>query len=161
MSKTTTTNNIELNISSKKEYTINGDKEKVIKLNPNDMGIVARTSDAIAMINELEEKYRKLFTSEEPTDDELATFTAQFKEIDAGLREAVNFLFDYDVCSVCAGDGSMLDPQDGEYRYAVIINTLMTLYQDTISRETDKLIATMKKKVDKYVNNDHKRKRTK
>jgi hypothetical protein len=50
MSKTTT-NNIELNTSSKREYTINGDKSKILKLNPNDMGIIARTSDAIAMIN--------------------------------------------------------------------------------------------------------------
>lgn len=167
MSKTTT-NNIELNISSKKEYTINGDKNKILKLNPNDMGIIARTGDAIAMINELETKYQQLFNTPEeessddmPSNEALTQFSANFKEIDNGIREAINFLFDYDVCSVCASDGSMFDPQDGEYRYAVIIETLMPLYADTITEETNKVMAKMQKKVEKYVNRDHKRKRTK
>jgi hypothetical protein len=167
MSKTTT-NNIELNISSKREYTINGDKSKILKLNPNDMGIIARTSDAIAMINELETDYTKLFNEPEektsddmPSDVALTQFSTKFKQLDAGIREAVNFLFDYDVCSVCADEGSMFDLQDGEYRYAVIIDTLMPLYADTITEETNKMITKMQKKVEKYVNRDHKRKRTK
>lgn len=175
MSKTTT-NNIELNISSKREYTINGDKSKILKLNPNDMGIIARTSDAIAMINELETDYTKLFSEPEkktsddieektsddmPSDEALTQFSTKFKQLDAGIREAVNFLFDYDVCSVCADEGSMFDLQDGEYRYAVIIDTLMPLYADTITEETNKMITKMQKKVEKYVNRDHKRKRTK
>ena len=162
MSKTAT-NNIELNISTKKEYTINGNADLVIKLNPNDMGIIARLDEIVPMINGLEDKYRNLFVStpdgEEPDEKALSTFVKGFKEVDAEIREAINFLFDYDVCTVCAGDGSMFDPQDGEYRYSVIITALLNLYEETITEETNKIVAKMQKKVEKYTAQDHKRKR--
>lgn len=167
MSKTAT-NNIELNVSTKKEYTINGNPDLVIKLNPNDIGIIARIDEAVPMINELEDKYRGLFTAPvedengnpiQPDDETLSKFSKGFKEIDAGIRDAINFLFDYDVCSVCARDGSMFDPQDGEYRYSVIITTLISLYEDTITVETNKVLDKMKKRVEKYTAQDHKRKR--
>ena len=161
MSKTAT-NNIELNISTKKEYTINGDTSLIIKLNPNDMGIITRLDEVVPAINEMEKKYQNLFSTpdgEEPDENSLSIFAKGFKEIDAEIREAINFLFDYDVCSVCAGDGSMFDPQDGEYRYSVIITTLLNLYEDTITAETNKVLDKMKKKVEKYTAQDHKRKR--
>ena len=158
----TTTNNVVLNISTKKDYTINGDKTKIIKLNPNDMHILSRLEEVIPKLNSMEEKYSNLFTTDtEQTEDKFQEFTSRFKELDTEMREIVNYLFDYDICGVCADGGSMFDLQDGEYRYVVIVNTLLTLYEDTITAETNKMLNKMKKKVEKYTNRDHKRKGSK
>lgn len=161
MSKTT--NNISLNISERKEYTINGSADKVIKLNPNDMRIVGRLDEVLPQLNEAEEKYRNLFNADdkEDTQTSLSNFSKSLLEIDKDIREIINYLFDYDVCSVCADGGSMLDLQDGEYRFSVIITTLLSLYTDTITEETNKMIKKMQKYTDKYTAQDHKKKGTK
>lgn len=163
MSKATT-NNINLNISIKQDYTINGNPNLVIKLNPGDMHIITRLNEIIPQLNELETKYQELFNAEPDENDvdtTLATFSTGFKELDNRTRELVNYLFDYDVCGVCANGGSMFDLQDGEYRFSVIINTLMTLYEETITEETQKMLNKMKKRVEKYTNRDHKSKGSK
>ena len=157
----TTTNNINLNISDKVRYTINGNTDKYIELNPGDFGIVARLGDAIPILNGLVEKYEKLAVddSEKDMDKAMSTFSIQFKEIDSEIRKAINILFDYDVSAVCASGGSMLDLQDGEYRFSVIITTLLQMYEDTISEEMDKMINKMKKHTDKYTAQDHQKKK--
>lgn len=163
MSKATM-NNIDLNISVKQEYTINGNKDMIIKLNPGDMHIITRLNEIIPQLNELEREYQSLFSTapdEEDVDGTLATFSTNFKELDSKTRELVDYLFDYNVCDVCANGGSMFDLQDGEYRFSVIINTLMTLYEETITEETKKMLNKMKKRVEKYTNRDHKRKGSK
>ena len=162
MSKTTT-NNIQLNISEKQEYTINGNKENIIKLNPNDMGIIARTNAVVPKLNEAEKKYADLMIAmaESGKDDDefdIETFSEGFTKIDAELRETVNFLFDYDVCSVIAKDGSMYDLLDGEYRYVVVVETLIELYTETIAEETKKRFEKMKRHTAKYEPQDRKKK---
>ena len=154
----TTTNNIQLNISDKQRYTINGNKDKFIELNPGDVGIIARLGNFIADTEILIKEYEGLFTEDSDNVD-VKEFSKQFTDIDNKLRDLINKLFDYDVCSVCAGGGSMLDLQDGEYRYVTIVETLLTMYENTISSETDKLTKKMRKHTDKYTGpQDHKRK---
>lgn len=161
MSKTTT-NNIQLNISEKQVYTINGNKDNFIKLNPNDMGIVTRYNASIKRFQDIENNYVKLMqdmaeTANEENELDFEKFSEVFNETDKEMREAINFLFDYDVCSVCAKDGSVFDLTDGEYAYIVIIETLLELYSSTIAEEMKKLTDKMKKHTNKYTTNDHKR----
>lgn len=160
MADTKQLNNIDLNISTKVRYTINGNEDMFIELNPGDMGITARLGEAIPKLNTLSARYESLVPSEDEdvsTDESLTKFGEQFSAIDSEMRQIVNELFDYDVCSVCANGGSMLDLQDGEYRFSVIVNTLLTLYEETISEEIDKLTKKMKKRTDKYTTKDHQR----
>lgn len=161
MSKTTT-NNIQLNISEKQVYTINGNKDNFIKLNPNDMGIITRYNASIPNFKNIEAKYVQLMqdmaeSANEDDEFDFEKFSGVFNETDKEMREAINFLFDYDVCSICAKDGSVFDLTDGEYAYIVIIETLLTLYGDTIADEMQKLTDKMKKHTSKYTTNDHKR----
>lgn len=161
MSKTTI-NNIDLNIGLKTEYTINGNKDLVIKLNTSDMGIISRLDETIPKLNDLESQYAGLFEdNNDNAEESLSVFTTKFKELDKEARDIVNYLFDYDICSVCASSGTMFDLQDGEYRFVVILETLLNLYSDTIQSELDKRLAKMKKRTEKYVNRDHKRKGSK
>lgn len=160
MSKTTT-KNINLDISEKSRYTINGNADKFIELNPADMGLIARLGDCVPKLNELAVQYEELLMHDDSGDinAEMQKFSETFKKIDAEMRSIINYLFDYDVCSVCANGGSMLDLQNGEYRFSVIISTLLTLYEDVITEETTKLANKMKKHLDKYTPKDRQSKK--
>lgn len=162
MSKTT--NNIQLNISEKQVYTINGNKDNFIKLNPNDMGVITRFNAIIPNLESIEAKYVEALESivksntEDGVDFDFVKFSEILDTVDKDMREVINYIFDYDVCSVCAKDGSLFDLSDGEYRYAVIVETLLNLYEDTIAEEMKKLSERMKKYTDKYTTKDHQRK---
>lgn len=153
-----TTNNIQMNISDKTRYTINGNKDKYIELNTGDVGIIARMGEVIPTINGLVDKYENLIGNTDDEQDFMA-FSKAFSDIDKELRDVTNLLFDYDVCSVCASGGSMLDMCNGEYRFTEIITTLISMYQDTISAESKKLMSKMKKHTDKYTTQDHQKKK--
>lgn len=163
MSKTTT-NNIALGLGAS-EFTIDGDKDKKIYLYTNDMGIIGRIQETVPKINELESKYVKLYldTSDntKTEDEQIREFSDGIKSIDADLRDCINYIFDYDVCSVILPSGTMVNLKDGEYIFSIIVSSLLELYSDTIVEETEKLVAKMKKRADKYVNRDHKKKGTK
>lgn len=161
-------NNIQMNISGRQKFTINGDESKFIMLNPGDMGIVARLGDAIPVLNGFAEQYDALMRTslgddetEKSTEESMIEFNKKFTEIDNQLRDTINNLFNYDVCSVCADGGSMLDLQDGEYRFSVIIEALMPIYEETISAEMEKLVKKMNKRVEKYTTQDHKKRQRK
>lgn len=161
MSKTTT-NNITLDLGAK-EFTINDDPNRVIWLNPSDMSIIIRVQEAIPRFDNFITEYSNLFTSQDDLseDDTLLKFKDAIKSIDADLREILNYVFDYDVCSVLKPTGTMMDLVNGEFVFIIIMSTLLDLYSDAITEETSKLINNMKKRTAKYTNRDHKRKGTK
>ena len=160
--KKTISNNINLDISEKSRYTINGNPDKYIELNPNDVGIIARMGTIIPTLNGLVDKYENLMTTS--GDEENATaeesiikFSKNFIEIDSQMREAINTLFDYDVCSVCISGGSTLDIKNGAFVFSIVINTLIQMYEDTITAEMQKMVDKIKKHTDKYTPQDHKK----
>lgn len=165
MSKTTT-NNIVLDLGAK-EFTINNNPDMKVYLNPNDMGIVTRIQETIPRVNELEFEYMSVYDgdneeiNQDDPDELVKVFAEKIKTIDAEMRECINYIFDYDVCSVVKSSGTVLDLYNGEYAFGIIISTLLDLYSDTITKETNKLVAKMKKRVEKYTAQDHKRKGTK
>lgn len=165
MSKTTT-NNIALDLGAK-EFTINNNPDMKVYLNPNDMGIVARIQETVPRMNELESSYMDIYDEDnkeidaDNPDEVIDVLAKKIKTIDAELRECINYIFDYDVCSVIKSSGTLLDIYNGEYAFSIIVTTLLELYSDTITKETNKLVAKMKKRVEKYTAQDHKRKGTK
>ena len=165
MSKTTT-NNITFDLGAK-EFTINNNPDMKVYLNPNDMGIVTRIQETVPRMNELEFNYMSIYDEDnkeidaDNPDEAIKVLAEKIKTIDAELRDCVNYIFDYDVCSVIKSSGTLLDIYNGEYAFSVIVTTLLELYSDTITKETNKLVAKMKKRVEKYTAQDHKRKGTK
>lgn len=162
----TTINNIQLAISDKVRYTINGNADKYIELNPNDVGIVSRLAELTPKFNSVQKRYQSLdnFSGKgegEYTDEELLDFGKNFKELDTEIRESINYLFDYDVSSVCAGGGSMFDMYEGEFRFVVIIDTLLEMYTDTIAKEAKKRADRIQRHTNKYIPQDHQSKKQK
>lgn len=157
MSNATHFQNIDLALRTKERFTINGNEDKFIELNTGDVGISTRFADAIPKINEWVEKVENLAFTDE--NDEISdTFSAGFKEADLAIRELVNNIFDYDVCSVCVSDGSMFDLTDGNFAFEIIIETLFGLYEKTINDEAKRLQKRIKSHTDKYLPQDRKRK---
>ena len=77
------------------------------------------------------------------------------KSVDTDMRNLIDYLFDSNVSEVCAPFGSMYDPIDGIQRYEHIINALIPLYDETISTETKKVQARVKKHTSKYTKKYH------
>ena len=136
---------IDLSAIKKKRFRINGDNDLIIELNTSDMGIVNRINDALPKLNALQDKAAKLGVEVEG-EDLLASSAKTLKSIDKEMRELVDFIFDADVSSKCAKDGSMYDLLDGSFRYEIILEKLTSLYAERINMEYKKL----KQRVNKY-----------
>ena len=149
----TTNNVIDINIKGieKQKFRINSDDSKIIELNISDFNIIQRIEKAYPKLEELEKQFLD-FKDVPDTDDEemLKSMSNKLSTIDNGMREQINYIFDSDVCSVCADNGSMYDLINGEFRYEVIITALSKLYEDNIAKESKKVQARIKKHTAKY-----------
>ncbi len=149
--------NIDLSSLRKKRFTINGDENCVLELNTSDFSIINRLAETYPKLNELSEKITHLndgVTEGEDDDSvqsDLVTMSGNLKNIDSEIKELVDYIFDSNVCEVCCPDGSMLDIINGNFRYEILIDTLTSLYEETIKNESDKLQKRMAKHTSKYV----------
>ena len=158
---------VDINIASikKQKFRINGDNNKILELNTSDLGIVTRLSELYPKLQELADKAAQIGLEDESTDDEteedvkaqLDKLAVQFKEIDAGMREYLDELFQANVSEMCAPFGNMYDIVNGQFRYDNIIDTLADLYNQNISKEAKALRDRLAKKTEKYTSQDHKK----
>ena len=146
----TTNNNIidlDLSVTRKKRFRIDGDDNRVIELNTSDMTILNRLDEAEKRLTELAN-----YANFEISDDEQANAdkVAELLATDKQMREIIDYLFDSEVADICAPDGSMYDPFNGKYRFEHIMETLFTQYEKNISEEIKKMRKNVQKHTDKY-----------
>lgn len=153
---TQTVVDINLDLQVKRQFRINGDDNLILELNPGDMGIIPRYEEVIPKFDKLTDMMVEIEFQEEPSADDPAI--NKFNEADNEARELVNYLFDYDVCSVCANGGSMFDMCNGKFRFEELIEQLFKLYDDTITEEHKKVQKRLRKHTDKYLPQDRKKK---
>lgn len=157
---------VDINISSmrKQRFRINGDNNRILELNINDMGIITRLSELYPKLQELADKATQIGNDEDLNEDDPEQFKSQLdklgsqlKDIDNGMRDYIDKLFDAPVSEVCAPSGNMFDIVDGQFRYDNIIDTISKLYEANIEKETQALKSRLAKRTSKYTANDHKR----
>lgn len=137
----------------KQQFRINGDNTKIIELNPSDMNIITRLNEVYGKLQGLEKDFKELASiniKDENDDEGFAELSDKIKSVDQKMREYVDYLFDYPVSDVCAGNGSMYDPINGKLRYEHIIEVLAGLYENNINSEIKKVQSRMKKHTGKY-----------
>ena len=126
----------------KKEFTIDGDENSVIYLDPSDMNILTRiqefSTEADAVLSSLK-------------DMEENEVMSKLAEVDAKMRELINKLFDYDVCSVCVPSGTLFDAVGGQFKFEIIVDGISKVYADNISTEMKKVTDRMSSHTKKYV----------
>ena len=125
----------------KKSFAIDGDEGRVIYLDPSDMGILSRLE---TFGNQIEPTLSKL---KDVSTEQLGSVIA---EVDKELRDEINAVFDYDVCSVCVPSGTMVDVIEGKFKFEIVVNALADVYTNTISDEMKKVTARMAEHTEKY-----------
>lgn len=159
---------LDFSVLHRKKFRIDGDDSKVIELDVSDFSVLSRLEESYGKLNEMQKEAAKLydlgkemsereedeeFSGELEAPEELKALNAQLKKVDQDMRSWVNFVFDYDVCSVISPEGTMYDVIGGNYRYEIIIDKLIAVYEENIKAETKK----MNSRLTKYTK-DHKRK---
>lgn len=148
-----TLNNIDLSTTQRKEFTINGDPTKILRLNTSDLSMVTRLKNLYPKLKTLAEDALHEFDNVDESDD-VESFITKTSEsltkIDAEMRKLVDALFDANVSELCAPEGTMYDPINGKLRFEYIIETLSSLYERDLKAEVDKATAHISKHTSKY-----------
>ena len=118
-----------------KEYLINGDESRVIRVDTADYGILTRTSKANDAIQarmkstdiEIGTDGRAL------TDDDTAI--AEVEALEAFIREQVDFIFDAPVSDIAFGNKNALSTRKGVTLYERFINALMPIIEKDLEAE--------------------------
>lgn len=139
---------IDLSITRKKRFRIDGDDNRIIELNTSDMTILNRLDEADKQLRELADK--ATFGMSETGEDDNADTVKELLATDKQMRAIIDYLFDAPVSDVCAPDGSMYDPFNGKYRFEHIMEILFALYEKNISEEIKKMRRNVQKHTDKY-----------
>lgn len=151
--------NIELSAIKKKRFCINGDKKKILELNTSDLNISSRLSSAYKRLTNYMEKVNKTLTEipddGELTDEQEELVRNRLAEIDAEMRNEIDFIFDAPVSDVCSDGGSMYDPFDGMFRFEHIIEAIAKLYENNLSSEFEKIRKRINVKTSKYTKKYH------
>ena len=140
---------IDLSVTRKKRFRIDGDDNRVIELNTSDMTILNRLDEADRQLRELADKANFELADVE---DENRDIVKELLATDKQMREIIDYLFDAPVSDVCAPDGSMYDPFNGKYRFEHIMEALFLQYENNIAEEIKKMRKNVQKHTSKYTN---------
>lgn len=145
---------LNLGLNTKKRFAIDGDENRILEIDVQDMAIMSRIKPAMEKINRVREHWEKLqgIDGENLSDDEVAEIEQAMEQSEQEMREAIDFLFDANVCDVCVGKSSVFTPKDGKLKYDIIISGLSALYEKTIKAEISKFdVGKVNSRVQKVV----------
>lgn len=111
-----------------KEYTINGDPNRVIRINPSDFGIVARAEKAKTALEKLH-----IDPGEEHLSEALTA-------MDKAVREQIDLIFGEGTAKTAFGDINCTSLANG--------NPIFLNFLNAILPEVEKVVAEEKKKSD-------------
>lgn len=140
----------------KKKFRINGDNNKILELDTNDIGVSYRLQEAYERLNHLMDKVQKELEPV-PEDGEMEDesqynlIVENLKSIDDAMRKEIDYIFDAPVSEVCADGGSMYAPSNGMFRYEHIIDAITELYETSLNHEFTVLRQRVANRVDGYV----------
>lgn len=139
---------IDLSVTHKKKFRVDGDNNRILELNTSDAGIVVRLNKLYPKMKTLGDKLAvKISEQSNVTDEEeLSVIANAIMELDNEIRELLDELFDSNVSEICIPEGTTVDPFNGEFRFETIINKLSKLYENNLTSE----FAKMKKNVSKH-----------
>lgn len=145
---------LDLSITSKKKFRFDKDDNRIVEINTSDMNLMQRVSVAYPKLQELQNKASKLTEGldieNESAINDLATMAERLSEVDAEMRELLDYMFDAPVSVAAAPAGSMYDPFNGSFRFEHIIALVMKQYEENLQSEFGKMEKQLKKHTDKY-----------
>ena len=159
MGKTLENNVIDIDLSAlrKKRIRIDGDDNKIVEINVSDMGVINRLQEAYDRLISLANTYNlqeEESNAEEVDDDfDVRKTVETLRTLDEEMRKLVDFVFQANVSEVCASDGTMADPINGQFRFEYIIEKFLAVYDKNFTEEFRKMSKNVKKRTSKYTGN--------
>lgn len=141
---------IDLSVTRKKKFRIDGDDNRILELNTSDMNIVKRLNTIYPKLQKLAVKASSQLELDSESDDFIAKAGEAISSIDADMRQLIDELFDAEVSKITAPDGSMYDLFNGKFRFEHIIDTISGLYENNFNSEYKKISERITKHTSKY-----------
>lgn len=147
---------IDLSQFRKKRFRIDGDDNKILELNVSDLNILQRLNEKYPELIKLAQDAAEQFDAadmggenvfEDGTADNISK---ALSEIDTKMREAMDYIFQANVSELCADNGSMYDPFNGQFRFEHIIEVLSGLYEQNLTKEIKQMTNRVNKRTSKY-----------
>ena len=133
---------INFDIGNFKEYAINGDETKTIKIDVSDVGFVDRLQNALAEIEEYKNKLESLKSPD----------LNIFAEMDKKGREIINKTFDADVCSVAFGNKNCFSvATNGKEIIVNFLEAFVPIVQQDFKAAAEANNIKIEDKTDKYI----------
>ena len=138
-----------------KKFRIDGDDNRIIRLDVSDNNVAVRASERIPALKELEQQIRDFGKSSEDEDGDdvearLVRFATEYKNIDSAMKAHIDYIFNADVSEACCNGASMYDIIDGYMRYEIIFDQLRRLYDAESASELKKVKERVAKHTAKY-----------
>lgn len=138
-------------LKNRTKIEINGEPDKFIELDLSDMGLVTRLNEEMPKLYSFADELGKVEINDDDPDIIVKKTAEQISKADSKMREVVNRIFDYDVCSVCVPTGTMIDSINGRFRFEILIDIIGELYNQNITAETKRIKARINQHTQKYV----------
>ena len=130
-----------------KEFSINGDENRVIRFNPSDLAIIKRLEEAKNKISEsMAIKDDIELDNEGKPVDSLENYSKVISHIDNVIKEQINYIFDSDVANVVFGNQSPLANIKGKPLYERFMESGMPEIKKAVEEEAKE----SRKRVAKY-----------
>ena len=130
-----------------KEFSINGDENRVIMFNPSDLAIIKRLEEAKNKISEsMAIKDDLEVDNEGKPVDSLENYSKVISHIDNVIKEQINYIFDSDVANVVFGNQSPLANIKGKPLYERFMESVMPEIKKAVEEEAKE----SRKRVAKY-----------
>lgn len=142
-------NIIDLSITSRRKFTIDGDENRILALDISDMGVLKRLEEALPQLQTMANQAIKELASKKD-DDSLSSLAETLTKIDKEMREKIDYIFDADVSRTCAPSGTMYDPYNGRFRFEHIMEVISGLYAENITKEFRLMSKRTAKHTSKY-----------
>lgn len=139
-----------------KEIEINGDPERVIRLNPTDAKFLNRLANFDESSKRIQEKYGDIdlnsITDLQNLNENDSDFSKYKKvaetadKLDSAMRELINDIFGYDISSIVFSSDSCLSPAGGQPVFINFMNAVFAYIKQEAEIEAEK----SKTKIRKY-----------
>ncbi len=135
---------IDFNSGNYKEYAINGDENRVIRINVSDVGIITRIQDAMSKADNIAEEVSEREKNEDRTQ--------LLKEYDQRVREMVNDIFGSDVCTAALGSVNVFSmASNGKPVLVNFLEALLAVVVQEIKSAQTAAQIKLEEKVEKYI----------
>lgn len=130
-----------------KEFTINGDPNKVIRFDPTDFAIIERFNTAMKNIEKsTEEMEDVVLDGKGDPADELETSANTVAKVNEYIRGQIDYIFDSPVAEIVFGNKSPLATSKGIPLFERFITAALSVIEKEVKAE----MRASEKRVDKY-----------